>query len=128
MPAVTRKRGRPADPAAIPCAHPRVPETLNRPRGACLACHRARRARYRAEGRIGTRTPPDELRLLFVPERRTRARKPFILTPSVLAVMESDRNSGTVGSLRSMTRGEWELALDFAVTGSRQLTLSLDQP
>jgi hypothetical protein len=27
-----------------------------------------------------------------------------------------------------MTRGEWELALDFAVTGSRQLTLSLDQP
>ena len=50
------------------------------------------------------------------------------LPPSVLAVMESDRNSGTVGSLRTMTRGEWELALDFAVTGSRQLTLSLDQP
>jgi hypothetical protein len=50
------------------------------------------------------------------------------LPPSVLAVVEADRNSGTVGSLRSMTRGEWELALDFAVTGSRQLTLSLDQP
>ena len=50
------------------------------------------------------------------------------LPPSVLAVMEADRNSGTVGSLRSMTRGEWELALDFAVTGARQLTLSLDQP
>lgn len=50
------------------------------------------------------------------------------LPPSVLAVIESDRNSGTVGSLRSMTRGEWELALDVAVTGSRQLTLSLDQP
>jgi hypothetical protein len=50
------------------------------------------------------------------------------LPPSVLAVMESDRNSGTVGSLRTMTRGEWELALDFAVTGTRQLTLSLDQP
>jgi hypothetical protein len=50
------------------------------------------------------------------------------LPPSVLAVMESDRNSGTVGSLRSMTRGEWELALDVAVTGFRQLTLSLDQP
>ena len=43
-------------------------------------------------------------------------------------LIEADRNSGTVGSLRSMTRGEWELALDFAVTGSRQLTLSLDQP
>jgi hypothetical protein len=50
------------------------------------------------------------------------------LPPSVLAVMEADRNSGTVGTLRTMTRGEWELALDFAVTGSRQLTLSLDQP
>lgn len=50
------------------------------------------------------------------------------LPPSVLAVVEADRNSGTVASLRSMTRGEWELALDFAVTGSRQLTLSLDQP
>jgi hypothetical protein len=50
------------------------------------------------------------------------------LPASVLAVLEADRNSGSVGSLRSMTRGEWELALDFAVTGSRQLTLSLDQP
>ena len=47
---------------------------------------------------------------------------------TMLAVIEADRNSGTVGSLRSLTRGEWELALDFAVTGSRQLTLSLDQP
>lgn len=50
------------------------------------------------------------------------------LPPSVLAVIEADRNSGTVGSLRSVTRGEWELALDVAVSGSRQLTLSLDQP
>ncbi len=50
------------------------------------------------------------------------------LPPSVLAVLEADRHSGSVGSLRSMTRGEWELALDFAVTGSRQLTLTLDQP
>jgi len=50
------------------------------------------------------------------------------LPPSVLAVIEADRNSGTVGSLRSVTRGEWELVLDVAVSGSRQLTLSLDQP
>lgn len=50
------------------------------------------------------------------------------LPPSVLAVIEADRNSGTVGSLRSVTRGEWELALDVAVSGSRQLTLFLDQP
>ena len=50
------------------------------------------------------------------------------LPPSVLSVLESDRNSGTVGALRTTTRGEWELPLDFAVTGSRQLTLNLDQP
>ena len=50
------------------------------------------------------------------------------LPPSVLAVIESDRNSGTVSALRNTTRGEWELTLDFAVTGSRQLTLTLDQP
>ena len=50
------------------------------------------------------------------------------LPPSVLAVIDADRNSGTVGALRSMTRGEWELPLDFAVTGARQLTLTLDQP
>jgi len=50
------------------------------------------------------------------------------LPPSVLSVLEADRNSGTVGALRTSTRGEWELPLDFAVTGSRQLTLNLDQP
>lgn len=50
------------------------------------------------------------------------------LPPSVLSVLEADRNSGTVGVLRTTTRGEWELPLDFAVTGSRQLTLNLDQP
>jgi len=50
------------------------------------------------------------------------------LPPSVLAVIEADRNSGTVGALRTTTRGEWELPLDFAVSGSRQLTLNLDQP
>lgn len=50
------------------------------------------------------------------------------LPPSVLAILESDRSSGTVGTLRNVTRGEWELALDVAVTGSRQLTLTLDQP
>ena len=112
MPAVTRKRGRPAEPAAFPCGHPRVPENLNRPRGACLACHRARRARYRAEGRIGTRTPPDELRLLFVPERRVRARKPFILTPSVLAVIEASRAEyeAAIANRRPVTRDSTDTA------------------
>jgi hypothetical protein len=50
------------------------------------------------------------------------------LPPSVLAVLESDRSSGAVGQLRTVTRGEWEVAVDFAVSGSRQLTITLDQP
>ncbi len=50
------------------------------------------------------------------------------LPPSVLAVLESDRRTGSVSSLRSTLRGEWEVPLDLSVSGSRQLTLTLDQP
>lgn len=50
------------------------------------------------------------------------------LPPSVLAVLEADRNSGTYSPLRSATRGEWELPVELAISGSRQLTISLDQP
>lgn len=50
------------------------------------------------------------------------------LPPSVLAVLEADRHSGSFGALRSATRGEWELPVELAVSGSRQLTLALDQP
>lgn len=50
------------------------------------------------------------------------------LPPSVLAVLEADRNSGTFSPLRNATRGEWELPVELAVTGSRQLTIALDQP
>ena len=50
------------------------------------------------------------------------------LPPSVLAVLESDRNSGTYSPLRSATRGEWEVPVELAITGSRQLTITLDQP
>jgi SpoIVB peptidase S55 len=49
------------------------------------------------------------------------------LPPSVLAVLESDRSSGTFSPLRNATRGEWELPVEFAVQGSRLLTISLDQ-
>jgi hypothetical protein len=49
------------------------------------------------------------------------------LPPSVLAVIESDRSSGAVGQLRTVTRGEWEVPVDLAVSGSRQLTITLDQ-
>ena len=50
------------------------------------------------------------------------------LPPSVLAVLEADRQSGTYSPLRSATRGEWEVPIELAVSGSRQLTIALDQP
>ena len=50
------------------------------------------------------------------------------LPPSVLAVLEGDRSSGNFASLRTAIRGEWEVPVDVAVTGSRLLTISLDQP
>jgi hypothetical protein len=48
------------------------------------------------------------------------------LPPSVLGVLESDRSAGTVSTMRSALKGEWDVALDLAVTGSRQLTILLD--
>lgn len=49
------------------------------------------------------------------------------LPPSVLAVLEADRNSGTFSPLRTATRGEWDLPMEMAVSGSRLLTINLDQ-
>ena len=49
------------------------------------------------------------------------------LPPSVLAVLEADRNSGTYSPLRSATRGEWDLPIEMAVSGSRLLTIALEQ-
>jgi hypothetical protein len=48
------------------------------------------------------------------------------LPPSVLAVLESDRNGGSFTPMRSATIGEWELPMDSAVSGSRLLTLEVD--
>ena len=48
------------------------------------------------------------------------------LPPSVLAVMESDRNGGSFRPLQSALMGEWEIVTGHAVTGSRTLTLPLD--
>lgn len=47
------------------------------------------------------------------------------LPPSVLAVMEADRDGGSFRSLQSALLGEWEIASDQAVTGSRTLTIPL---
>ena len=48
------------------------------------------------------------------------------LPPSVLAVLESDRNGGSFTPMRSATIGEWELPMDSAVSGSRLLTLEVE--
>ena len=47
------------------------------------------------------------------------------LPPSVLAVMESDRNGGSFSPLRNAMAGEWEVAADAAVSGSRTLTIAI---
>ena len=47
------------------------------------------------------------------------------LPPSVLAVMEADRNGGSFSPLRGAVAGEWELAVDGAVSGSRTLTITI---
>jgi hypothetical protein len=48
------------------------------------------------------------------------------LPPSVLAVMEADRSGGSFRPLQSAVLGEWEIPSDLAVTGSRTLTLPLE--
>ncbi len=48
------------------------------------------------------------------------------LPPSVLAVFEGDRNGGSFIPLRNAALGEWEVPTDFAVTGSRQLTVNVE--
>lgn len=48
------------------------------------------------------------------------------LPPSILGVLESDRNGGSFTPIRSATVGEWELPMDSAVTGSRLLTIDVE--
>lgn len=50
------------------------------------------------------------------------------LPPSVLAVIEADRDSTAVRRVSSAVLGEWDLPSDNAIVGSRTLTLSLRQP
>ena len=49
------------------------------------------------------------------------------LPPSVLGVLEGDRNGGSFNPLHSATLAEWELPTDHAVAGSRTLTISVSQ-
>jgi len=47
------------------------------------------------------------------------------LPPSVLAVLEADRNGGNFNPLHTATLGEWELPTEHAVSGSRTLTITV---
>jgi SpoIVB peptidase S55 len=49
------------------------------------------------------------------------------LPGSVLAVMEADRNGGSFRPLQSALVGEWEIAPGLAVTGTRTLTVPLEE-
>jgi hypothetical protein len=48
------------------------------------------------------------------------------LPPSVLSVLEADRNGGSFTPIRTAPLGEWQIATDSAVSGSRVLTISLE--
>jgi hypothetical protein len=48
------------------------------------------------------------------------------LPPSVLGVLESDRNGGSFTPIRRATVGEWELPMQSAVTGARLLTIRVE--
>ncbi|HEV2985091.1 MAG TPA: SpoIVB peptidase S55 domain-containing protein [Vicinamibacterales bacterium] len=49
------------------------------------------------------------------------------LPPSVLGVLEGDRNGGSFNPLHSATLGEWELTTEHAVSGARTLTITVSQ-
>jgi hypothetical protein len=48
------------------------------------------------------------------------------LPPSVLAVLEGDRNGGSFTPIRSAALGEWEIPMEAAVVGSRLLTIDIE--
>jgi SpoIVB peptidase S55 len=48
------------------------------------------------------------------------------LPPSILGVLEADRSTGDFVPLRNATLGEWNLPTDYAVVGSRVLTINVE--
>jgi hypothetical protein len=48
------------------------------------------------------------------------------LPASVAGVIEGDRPASGTGTLRVAPRGEWEIPVEFAVSGSRQLSLTVE--
>jgi hypothetical protein len=47
------------------------------------------------------------------------------LPPSVLAVLEADRNGGNFNALNTATLGEWELPTEHVVSGARTLSVTV---
>jgi hypothetical protein len=48
------------------------------------------------------------------------------LPPSVLSVLEADRNGGSFSPIRSAAVGEYEIPMNVAVVGSRTLTIEIE--
>jgi hypothetical protein len=48
------------------------------------------------------------------------------LPPSVMAVLEGDSNGGQFVPLRNATVGEWDIPIDYALSGARYLTIDVD--
>jgi len=48
------------------------------------------------------------------------------LPASVLAVLEADRNGGSFRPIQTALSGDWEISTEQAVTGSRTLTLPIE--
>ena len=48
------------------------------------------------------------------------------LPPSVLSVFEGDRNGGSFTPIRTAPVGQWEIPTEYAVSGSRVLTINLE--
>jgi hypothetical protein len=49
------------------------------------------------------------------------------LPPSVMGVLESDRNGGSFRALQNTVLGEWEITTGHAINGTRTLTLPIDE-
>jgi hypothetical protein len=49
------------------------------------------------------------------------------LPPSVLGVLESERNGGNVRALQNAVLGEWDITTEHAVNGTRTLTLPIEE-
>ena len=45
----------------------------------------------------------------------------------MLAALDGERSGSGVSSLGTATLGEWDIPTEYAVSGARTLTLSLDQ-